>query len=446
MSLRLLAARFGVAMVSLLLALAAAEGLVRALDLFAEARGATEELPDPEPMPEEAVSSWVLHPFLGWVRRPGVYRDRYQQDSGWLEANARANTLGYNSAIEDYRDLREDDLVVGIFGGSVAHDVVVWAGDELVRRLEQARPELAGRVWIINGGQGAHKQPQQLLGLIQMRLLEVPLDMVVNLDGFNEVALSIAGIPRGQHPIMPSLGELVRAYGGSQRAMNQEQVLATAKAVRLKQRAEAVLRWLHGGHPVARSELVRAALGNYVRWNRHERRLMDRTLRRSTDLGADKMLRIPDPCFPKAVGGEATAAERFDCLELVAEVWRQSSLMMARVAEDMGAGFLHVLQPNQHVPGSKPLTAAEQELADTNFAAWTRAVVEGYPQLQAAGRELALDGVAFADLTSLFESSTETLYRDSCCHFNAEGNRLLAGGIADLVEARLGERQVAGHP
>ena len=434
-SLRFKAARIGVALLSLLLALAVAEGAVRMLDLLAEAREEAAVLPDPEPIPQEAATAWVMHPFLGWVRRTGTYRDRYKEATGWAEANSRANLLGYHSAFEDYRDLPDEDFVIGIFGGSVAHDLAVAAGDEVARAVEEARPELAGRVRIVNAALGGHKQPQQLLGLIQMRLLEVPLDVVVNLDGFNEVALSVSGISKGHHPMLPNWGKLIRTYGGSHQAMTQEQVLATAEAVRLQRSSQAVLRWLHGHHPLARSELVRAALGAWLRAARNRERRVELRLRQAFEEGADKIVRIPDPCMAAQVEGKGSLHRRFRCLDLVVDLWLDSSTMMAQVAHHMGASYLHFLQPNQHLPGSKPLTGKEQEMADINFARWKEAVEVGYPRLQAASLEIEGRGVTFVDLTPLFKDATQTLYRDSCCHLNREGNRMLAARIGREVAA-----------
>jgi hypothetical protein len=114
-----------------------------------------------------------------------------------------------------------------------------------------------------------------------------------------------------------------------------------------------------------------------------------------------------------------------DCVD----VWRRSSLQMQAICEAEGIRYLHVLQPNQYDPGSKPLTSTEEKEAFDPEGPYRPVVEQGYPLLREAGRELAAAGVAFHDLSFAFQDVDETLYVDSCCHFNGEGNRVLAEAI-----------------
>jgi hypothetical protein len=96
--------------------------------------------------------------------------------------------------------------------------------------------------------------------------------------------------------------------------------------------------------------------------------------------------------------------------------------------------YFHFLQPNPHVPGAKSLTAEERrELVD---GALYRPIVEAaYPMLAHAGGALSRAGVRFTDLTGMFVDTTETVYRDGCCHLNARGNEMLADAIAAAILA-----------
>ena len=68
-----------------------------------------------------------------------------------------------------------------------------------------------------------------------------------------------------------------------------------------------------------------------------------------------------------------------------------------------------------------------------------RGVVEmGYSQLREAGVELRNAGVAFHDLSDVFAKVNDTLYKDSCCHFNEEGNRILAEAMAQAIVTTFG--------
>ena len=78
----------------------------------------------------------------------------------------------------------------------------------------------------------------------------------------------------------------------------------------------------------------------------------------------------------------------------------------------------------------------ELEIAYLEMHPYRQGVVEGYPMLIERGAELAANGVAFHDLTRMFENNSEVLYSDKCCHFNEKGYNM----IIDYMVARMGER------
>ena len=71
-------------------------------------------------------------------------------------------------------------------------------------RNETRRPELRGRVVVLNLAGGGFKQPQQVSVLMQMLLLGVPVAAVVNLDGYNELVFGSTNARDGVHPLLPS--------------------------------------------------------------------------------------------------------------------------------------------------------------------------------------------------------------------------------------------------
>jgi hypothetical protein len=132
---------------------------------------------------------------------------------------------------------------------------------------------------------------------------------------------------------------------------------------------------------------------------------------------------LPDACLEDESG----------CFELIADLWLRASFSMQRLAEAAGARYLHALHPNQYVPGSKPLSDAERAAAFVPNAEWSRWAATGYPLLRARGAALRERGVAFLDLTDLFQDRTETIYVDDCCHYNLLGNEILARRIARFI-------------
>ena len=108
---------------------------------------------------------------------------------------------------------------------------------------------------------------------------------------------------------------------------------------------------------------------------------------------------------------------------------------MHQLSEANGIEYYHFLQPNQYVPGSKPLHEQERRLAWSENSLYRKAVERGYPELIAKGRELREHGVAYTDLSPIFRDNDSFLYHDVCCHLNAEGNRLLGERIGQVISA-----------
>jgi hypothetical protein len=116
--------------------------------------------------------------------------------------------------------------------------------------------------------------------------------------------------------------------------------------------------------------------------------------------------------------------------EDLAKGWYRSSVQIDYLCRAQGIEYHHFLQPNQYVPGSKPIAAEREAKTWTEGARYRSAVEEGYPWLQQFGQELATRGIAFHDLTSIFEDRGGLIYRDDCCHLNVLGNMLLKRALA----------------
>jgi len=435
--------------VSGLLALAAAEVAVRWFDLMPAERavfdsanglleGAAEEpTADSRQAADSPVASskMVVHPFLGWSRRADgshvpLSRRGFPDPAAeqWYQSHNRINTFGIPSAIEDFRQLNEEDFVVGLFGGSVAFNLALEGGDAVIRRLEKLRPELRGRIRLINLAFGGYKQPQQLNLLAQCILLGVPLDVVVNLDGFNELALGVSDASRGDHPLFPYRDYLALAVDFASGSPSEAEIEATALLL-INRRHTATQRGFAQRHPRwAASALLRAAIGYRVRLGEARSVELERGLSELGNSRSDSLASLDDPCL----------GESLPCLQLIADIWRDASLSMAALSERFGVVYLHLLQPNQHLEGTKPLSEEERQRFYNPRRLWSRATVAGYPLLLAHGEELRRQQVDFRDLTGVFRDHPETLYRDPCCHPGPLGNRLLGEAVGAEIADALG--------
>ncbi|MBL9080036.1 MAG: hypothetical protein JNL08_21265 [Planctomycetes bacterium] len=356
------------------------------------------------PEQRAANAGQVVHPFLGFVSDP-------------TQAAAVGLPISRFGLVDTRSPLRRRDpqrYVVAVLGGSLALQLALFADDQLAAALRRS-PRLADReVEVVHLALGGWKQPQQLFALQLVLLLGGEFDCVLNLDGFNEIALADENVPLGVPAWFP------RGW-----ARLLDAVPTAAQQLRLGQLAYARdqrARWVEFGDAGWWSPTAQ-----FVWWWR-DRRLQ----RRIADLTAAIEAAPAAPSFavtgPGTDGRSADAARR----DMVA-LWQRASLQLRDLCAQRGIAYFHFLQPNQYVPDSKPIGPAEAAVAVDPLHPWGRAVAAWYPELQRAGAELRAQGVAFADLTGVFRDHPEPLYVDTCCHVGREGYVILAEHLAAAV-------------
>jgi hypothetical protein len=365
----------------------------------------------------------ALHPYFGFAIRPGqgVFDLRATRFEGAADDQARAwaerrsNNFGFYAGV-DYPLHDDAAFLVGVFGGSLAHSFALQSGARLEQRLS-ALPALAGRrVRVLNFASGGWKQPQQLLALAYFLALGQRFDLVVNVDGFNEASLGARNPPAGLDSSMPTIQALralaVLASGPTDpeamRFLLELHRLDEQREALARARAEAPLAFLHvlADLRLSRLEARRRALAE-----------------RPPAAPAESLLWLAPPL------GDGTAGAGLE--EKIAAEWRRASLAMAALARGAGAGYLHLLQPNQHA-GAHPFSEAERRIAFGAGSPYAEPARALYPRLRAAGAELHAAGVDFHDATGLFDAVTEPVYSDDCCHLNQRGY----DALAELVAAR----------
>ena len=326
------------------------------------------------------------------------------------------------------RQRREGTVVIGLVGGSVAYLVRPF----LQRALERwyaanNRPQQPVVLTLAKVGM---KQPQQTLIVANTLLLGGEFDLIVNLDGFNEIvqgARENLYVEDGIFPFFPVLWDNRVALtaegillGGRIRVLRQEQTRLVAAG------ETSPLRW--------------SAVFGLANRYRQERTGAE-IIRLNHQLAAAESGYNLEKNGPRSwLEGEG------ELLPEEAKVWYRGSVALARLAELAGADYYHFLQPNQYVPGSKPLSP--EELASAYDPIGPHVVAgRGYPLLWAFSRDLQGLGINYFDLTGIFADHPETLYINDCCHVNDRGNELLAAEMVQRLEPallRLGDARRAG--
>jgi len=260
---------------------------------------------------------------------------------------------------------------------------------------------------------GGGKEPQQVLRLCFLISIGLAPDGVIELDGFNEVALGNKNATVGVHPLFPSAPHW--AYYASA-GVSDKKGLDMLLDLREKQKAVAAacdraLDW-HLEHS--------AVLGTLVL-----RRV--RALKSEFAAGQDACTKYLTGLSKDVVSGPAFKGEAKEAVGESVRCWLQTSLTMQDICRARSIHYLHALQPTLYDTGSKPLT--EKELAGALIdPTWKEGVQRGYPLLRQAGQWLRGHGVNFFDATQVFADNKEDIYYDFC-HFAKKGNRILAQAI-----------------
>ena len=354
----------------------------------------------------------VLHPYLGDA--PG--------------GGAGAPGLGF-AVPEPIQRRAPDRLIVAVVGGSAAALFAEQGLPELGARLA-GLPAYRGRTLVpLNLAVGGYKQPQQLMAIAYLFALGGEVDVVVNLDGFNDITMhptenAAAGVPLAYPRRWDQRTEGI-FQGGTLRLMLQRVDL---------ERRRSELAGTFSAFPLRVSNAANAVYLALDRRLERELGATDRALVAGPGAaGSPGAGAAPGTASSPASAARAGIAGDREMYERLAELWRRSSLQLSRLVEASGARYYHFLQPNQYLPGSKPMGADERAVAIIPDHPYRRVVEAGYPLLQRAGAALVADGVRFTDLTGAFATRGEPLYFDSCCHVNARGNAILAELMLDVI-------------
>jgi len=355
-------------------------------------------------------ASEAFHPYLGWVHNPQL-----SSSAAFAGRMIPVNSLGFKDDSKSLYKRSDDTFIVGIAGGSVAWRFSWEAVDLLTQKLSEY-PGLRGRrIQFVRMALPGYKQPQQLMAQNYLLAQGAEFDVIVNIDGYNETVLAIAEnaarhisifYPRAWHSRMVAVVD----------------PSTSAESFRLLE-----LR----GH---RARIAKSVLTSRFHWSYTYNLiwlLRDRAAKMELmDLGRD-ILDLRQTSF--LTHGPQNPWTGDELEREVAALWSRSSLQMHHLCKANDTLYLHVLQPNQYVPNSKPLGEAERDVCYSEFDKSIEIVQSMFPRLQEEGRLLAEAGVEFSDQTMVFANVEEPLYVDPWCHFNEKGNLLLGTSIADRL-------------
>ena len=289
-------------------------------------------------------------------------------------------------------------IAIGIFGGYVANGVAQALRQAVAARLPEIGVDVEPVVVDLAIGHG--RQPQQLMSAINRLAHGEHFDVVVNLDGLDDMS------PLDLDELLAFAPEVI---GGTAAAM-ERYIAATA----LREERRRVLRAAQGwpGFSAAFGLALRSRLD-----------------------GLESDIREHDAAAGKRRDSWQNRREALtphEALFAAARLWYRSSVLTSRLAQAAGADYYHFLQPSRYVSGSERPTAGESaDVFAPNLAPEERYAAM-HPVLVQLGREMTRHGTTFVDLTGAFRGSDETLYADPV-HLNQLGKSLLAQHIVPYI-------------
>ena len=363
----------------------------------------------------------VLHPFLGYVLNPEI--KEWRTPRGRI-VSPKITDDGFEATPDPPANEGSEQIEVALFGGSVATFMCKDGRSTLLTELAKfpgfKNKKLALRCFALGG----YKQPQQLIALAYLLALGRKLDIVINLDGFNEVALSYgenwpAGVfpfyPRGWSTLVEGIPDLKRLrLVGTIVDLEDRRVRLARSFSRIPWRYSAIC------------NLLWQALDRNLAAKLSETQM---TLQRTRSSDRGRFL---------GHGPRRDYRSEDEFFRDLAAEWQRSSLEMAHLCAGAGVRYYHFLQPNQYDEGSKPLSAAERQIAYRADHPYRKGVEKGYPFLAKAGLALVADGVRFYDARQVFAGIREQLYVDQCCHFSEKGSQILGTWMAKRIVQDLG--------
>ena len=367
----------------------------------------------------DALTAVGLHPYFGPTHRAGIPFDLPPElRSGEADDVVATNNFGFASRVNyPFSKTTDRQFVIGIFGGSVGAYFCRLGTARLEETLRRSAAFTNREPVTLCFSHEGYKQPQQLLVLSYFLSIGQPFDLVINIDGFNEVALGRINDRYGWDVSMPShehLDALMNVV--NQATLTPAKLESLARIVRYRQQLNDI---------AERSNRTRLASVEFILRHYYDflRRRYEQERVRFDGLPSNPPANSPIHVTPTV--RPRTGAGVY---EDIAANWRNASLLMQQVLAARGIAYVHVLQPNQYY-STRTFTPAEQAIAFNDGSPFKEGAANGYPFLEKALEAGALNAV------HLFDTTREAVYVDNCCHYTSAGNRLLADFIATAIVA-----------
>ncbi len=378
--------------------------------------------PEEQVNTDEKIQKEIIHPYYGYAI-DGKRRIDDCTSESFYDCHTRIKVPADSKFVKR----SSSRLIVGVLGGSVAVGTISGTRPrQLYESLLKALPEYKGREIIVYRlAAGGFRQPQPLMMLNYFYSLGAEFDIIINLDGFNDVAIPVAEYKNSAlHPSYP------RSWGHRVASTASKDVIDHLAKKQVVQEAH-----LSKAQRMSNPWFRNSPISNLL-WRIIDVRYTNKLGEINQSIGN---LDAPDEdkrdFFYEQVGPDYDFTTWDDLGQYAVDIWAQSSHLIHAIATANDVKYFHFLQPNQYIEGSKPkMNAAEKRLAFMkNGGGYGNIYKRYYPRIMKKKEWLAARGVELIDLTYLFENVAEPLYVDSCCHVNSKGYNMIVENIVDTI-------------
>ncbi|MEG3955019.1 hypothetical protein [Microcoleus sp. herbarium2] len=358
-----------------------------------------------------------FHPFFGFIQKP----------SDDFRPGFKVNNYGFISPY-DYplKKTKNNQFFIGVFGGSVASDYAIFqVQNQILPKYLKRLPGLKDKEFVIlSFATGGYKQPQQLLILNYFLALGQELDMVVNIDGFNEVALSNLNNQNRVDLAMPSIQHIWPLANFANNSLSTKAMKATLRIQENKTRINQGLSSLQRCYLAACNALTSVYVQNLV--NNYKTDVIkfekERTKQQKNDSGSVIYINTN-----KSVLEDSLAFEE------MAWNWAKSSIFMHKVLSASNVPYFHVLQPNQYYQTKRVFGEAEKQIAFNKETPYAKSVQIGYPAIFKKFPNLEKNNINILNAVNVFDQTKDAVYVDSCCHYNQAGEVIFSDYVGSSI-------------
>ncbi len=362
-----------------------------------------------------------IHPYFGYVQRPGpdFRKDFKYNDAGFI------SPYDY-----PYKKKNDNQYIIGIFGGSVASNYSIYEikNQILENKLKQL-PEFRDKEFIILSlAIGGYKQPQQLILLNYFLSIGQKFDMIINVDGFNEVTIAKSNNENAVDIMMPSTNHVVPLTNIANNSLSTKSIQAMLKINDSKNKLKDALETLDKCQVAYCYALTSIYVQNLATKYRKNVKIFDKERKKAAEQAAGE-----SEASIVYFYAQSPQFKESELYETMAEHWQKTSTMMQQIAVNNNILYFHVLQPNQYYLTNRVYSETEKKIAFDPDSPFREATELGYPLLLSKIDNFKQNGVNFFNGVQILDDTKEIVYIDSCCHYTEVGENILSEFIANSI-------------